>query len=135
MPHGTGDVRITRTKGRWARRVIAVAAAYAIVIASLFANFAAARAAAGPAAGLDAVICHAGGAAAQSPAGNPDKGNPCSENCCIGCLTLLAAVPPPTGVAAIRYSAGLSIERFITPLIVGHTAAKSNKSRAPPQSA
>jgi hypothetical protein len=121
------------------RRVIALAAAYAIALSSLLASFGAARAAAEAAAAIPGgVICHALNADEQAPlpASGQTNGGRCADNCCVGCLMLLAALPPPpTKVVGVPQSAG---RLLALPAIVVATArpeTTSHQSRAPPPAA
>jgi hypothetical protein len=85
------------------RRVIALAAAYAIVLASLISSVGAARATAEAINQPDSVICH--GSGAERPAPAPDEsGKICVDSCCIGCLSIAAEVPPPVVTAAVPHS-------------------------------
>jgi hypothetical protein len=115
------------------QRVVALAAAYAIALASLVANFGAARAAADAIAQPDNVICH--NVVADQPAPSPDgTGNAiCADCCCIGCIVSLATVIPPTvGTPA---PSQLSFKRLdLPPRLVRPDGAKANahRSRGPP---
>ncbi len=117
------------------RRVIALFAAYAIALAGLLAPFTAARAATGTNNTLG-VICHTLDTGQTDPAGGHDNGKACAENCCIGCLMLTAALPPPPlKVSREPQAAG---ERLPLPAVIGlvtTSTAKSHRSRAPPQPA
>jgi hypothetical protein len=115
------------------RRLIALAAAYAIVLSSLIVSFGVARAAV-PAPGT--ITCHsdAGGAAAPTD-GRPD-GKLCDASCCTGCLMLVAALPPPpVKVAGAPRSFGqpLPLDGAATLGAAAHTT--SHRSRAPPRAA
>jgi hypothetical protein len=119
------------------RRVIALVAAYAIALASLLASFGAARAAAAEAAaGPGGVICHTLTADQQTPSPSTDTGKICVNNCCVGCLMLLAALPPPPLKV---FGAPQSAAQLLTPPAVAVLSAgphsKSHRSRAPPLSA
>ena len=117
------------------RRAVALVAAYAIALASLLASFTAARAA------MDAnsplgVICHTIDTGQTAPAGGQDNGKACAENCCIGCLMLTAALPPPpVKITGTPQTAG----QLLRPPAVSALAAKpltqSHRSRAPPLTA
>ncbi len=120
------------------RRVIALAAAYAIALSSLIASFGAARAAADMAAHPGGVICHSVAAGKHAPAsGKTSNNKTCADSCCAGCLMLMAALPPPPANAAavhryrqrVRSSAG---DRRLSP---AQPDAKSHRSRAPPSAA
>ncbi len=119
------------------KRVIALAMAYAIALAGLLANFGGAQTAAAAAAGLpNGVICHTD--LAGDPTRSPDggTGNICADNCCTGCLMLMAALPPPPATAvALLLSAGELIAPLAVPSFVASPETKSHRSRAPPLTA
>ncbi len=117
------------------RRAVALFAAYTIALASLLATFTAARATADTNNALG-VICHTLDPGPNAPVGGQDNGKACAENCCIGCLMLTAALPPPPlRVAGAPQSAG----QLLSPLAVAPLAAvsftKAHRSRAPPPTA
>lgn len=115
------------------KRLIALAAAYAIALAGLIANLGAAQMAAAASAQPGGIICHSD--LAGSPGHFPDGGTDrtCLDNCCTGCLILMAALPPPPDIAIA--SAPTASER-IAPLaatsLVASPQSKSHRSRAPP---
>jgi hypothetical protein len=118
------------------QRIVALAAAYVLVLSSLFANVAAARAAADASAQPIGIICHSDVAGEPSPVGEGDAGKICVDNCCIGCLTLVAAVPPPP--AQIELISWSAIHIAGPPAFVSLTPrpeTSSHRSRAPPQRA
>jgi len=114
------------------QRVIALAAAYAIALASLMAGFAAAQAAAQAANDDGGVICHSD--VAEGPGtGSHDNNDAICLKSCIGCLTSLATVVPPT-VAAVR-PLQLSFKRLDLParmVILAEAKANAHRSRGPP---
>jgi hypothetical protein len=115
------------------RRVIALAAAYAIALSSVIASFGAAQAAAEAINQPDGVLCHSSTAAAQ-PAPRSDESNSkiCVESCCIGCLALAAAVPPRVLTAAVPHSLSqrfAPLKRFI---LIGSVDFNAHRSRGPP---
>ena len=117
------------------RRIVALAAAYAIALSSLIASFASASAAAEAATAPDGIIiCHTVvvGDETPSPADQTNSKH-CVDNCCIGCLILMAAVPPP---AAKIVRAPLSASQPIAPpqniVLGGSLKTKDHRSRAPP---
>jgi hypothetical protein len=118
------------------RRIVALAAAYAIALSSLIASFGAASAAAAAAAGPTGIICHTLVAGDAAPASGDTNSKHCADNCCIGCLMLMAAVPPPP---AKIISAPLSASQSIAPpqniVLVGGLETKDHRSRAPPPAA
>jgi hypothetical protein len=120
------------------RRIVALAAAYAIALSSLIATFASTRAAAEAATAPDGIIiCHTvvAGDEAPSPADQTNSKH-CVDNCCIGCLMLMAAVPPPP---AKIIGAPLSASQSIAPpqniVLSGGLETKDHRSRAPPPAA
>lgn len=126
-------MRRTFAKRALRQRVIALVAAYAIALASLITSFGAARAAADAVAQPDTAICHS--VVADQPAPSPDgTGNAnCADCCCIGCLTMAAAVPPPLAAAAVPHT----LSRRLAPLthFVRIAGAKfdAHRSRGPPR--
>ena len=133
IDEGWGQVvRMRFAKRALRQRIVALTAAYAIALAGLVANFGAARAAADAIAQPDNVICHS--VVADHPAPSPDgTGNAiCADCCCIGCLTMAAAVVPPLVAAAIPHA----LSRRLAPLtgFVRITGVQSNahRSRGPP---
>jgi hypothetical protein len=116
------------------RRIIALAAAYAIALSSLIASFGAARAAVETAAFPGGIICHNVAAGPQAPAPAGDNGKTCLDCCCgVGCTMTLAALPPPPASAAPLLQAP---SHRLTPLdaaiLAGGPVIKSHRSRAPP---
>ena len=118
------------------RRIVALAAAYAIALASLIASFGAASAAAEAAAAPSGIICHTLVTGDQAPASGDTNTKHCIDNCCIGCLMLLAAMPPPP---AKIFRAPLAASQSIAPpqniVLVGGLQSKDHRSRAPPLAA
>jgi hypothetical protein len=120
------------------RRIVALAAAYAIALSSLIASFASASGAAEAASAPDGIIiCHTVvvGDETPSPADQTNSRH-CVDNCCIGCLMLMAAVPPPPA-KIVRVP--LSVSQTIAPpqniVLVGALETKDHRSRAPPPAA
>ncbi|HET8921250.1 MAG TPA: hypothetical protein VFN27_16445 [Xanthobacteraceae bacterium] len=126
-------MRVTFAKRSLRQRIIALGAAYTIALASLVANFGAARAAADAIAQPDNAICHS--VVADQPASSPDgTGNAvCADCCCIGCLTMAAAVPPPLAAAAVPRA----FSRWRAPLtrfgVLDGAKFNSHRPRGPPQ--
>ena len=118
------------------RRVVALAAAYAIALSGLLASFGAARAAAETTANPLGVICHHGLAGQPSPLTGGTNSKICVDCCCVGCLMPMAALPPPPANAAPSLAA---ISHRVAPVAMaalsGARAAKSHRSRAPPSGA
>ena len=115
------------------KRVVALAAAYAVVLSTLVVSFGAARAALADANSSEVVICQRAQLGNPAPGGN--HGDLCNS-CCDGCLIQLAAVPPPpTASVAVEPSAG---ELLAPPAIIGFRSdpqTTPHQSRAPPHSA
>jgi hypothetical protein len=126
-------------KRLWQKRLVALAAAYAIALAGLIANFGGAQMAAAAAA-QPGIICHTdfAGGHVPSPAPSPDNGThkTCIDDCCIGCLTFAAALPPaPANAGTIPPSASVRIVLLAVAVFVSSPRTKSHRSRAPPQTA
>jgi hypothetical protein len=114
------------------KRLIALAAAYAIALSGLIANFGGAQMAAAAAAQPGGIICHTDFAGGPAPSPDGGTGKIC-DDCCVGCLTLAAALPPPPViVSAIPQSAGERIAPLAIAVLVSGPETKSHRSRAPP---
>lgn len=123
-------------KRLWQKRLVALAAAYAIALAGLIANFGGAQMAAAAAAQPGGIICHTdfAGGPAPSPDGGTNK--TCTDDCCTGCLTLTAALPPaPANAGTISPSASVRMVPLAIAVFVSGPRTKSHRSRAPPQTA
>jgi hypothetical protein len=118
------------------QRVVALTAAYAVALATLIASYGAARAAGAVAAQAGAVICHTVVADDSTPAPASDQTDHCADNCCIGCMTLLTALPPPP---AKVIGAPVSASQTLLPpqviVLIGGQKTKDYRSRAPPLAA
>lgn len=121
---------------RLRRRLVALTVAYALALTGILASFGAARTAAVASAIPGAVTCHSEGAGQQAPGQDRQNGTPCDASCCIGCLALVAALPPPPAIVAGGPQP--------TPQKLLHAAAhafadgpqtRSHQSRAPPHRA
>ena len=115
------------------KRFIALAAAYAFVLAGLFANLSGAQMAASAATQPDFALCHNDGA--NNPAPLPDGGTSktCIDDCCTGYLMLSAALPqPPATAIALLSSAGEPIAPHAAVSVVSGPRFSSHRSRAPP---
>jgi DUF2946 family protein len=118
------------------RRIVALAAAYAIALSSLIASFGAASAAADAAAAPNGIICHTLVAGDETPSSGDTNSNHCVGNCCIGCLMLMAVVPPPpVKIIGAPLSASQSIAPPQNIVLVGGLKTKDHRSRAPPLAA
>lgn len=117
------------------RRIVALAAAYAIALSSLIASFGAASAAAAAAA-PNGIICHTLVAGDEAPSSGDTNTKHCIDNCCIGCLMLMAAVPPPPAkITGAPLAASQSIAPPQDIVLVGGLETKDHRSRAPPLAA
>jgi hypothetical protein len=119
------------------RRIIALAAAYAIALSSLIASFGAASAAAEAAAIPGGIICHTVIDGQHTPAPAQGNGKLCIDCCCgVGCTMLMAALPPPPTAAAPLSQA--SSDRVASSALAVHAGgheANAHRSRAPPLTA
>jgi hypothetical protein len=114
------------------RRIIALAAAYAIALASLIASFGAAQAAAEAATQPDSAICHGSAAERPAPASDESNGKICLD-CCIGCVTSVpTAVPPATSVVIVRHISITRLEPIAPGALIGSAAFSAHRSRGPP---
>lgn len=115
------------------QRVVALTAAYAIALAGLVASFSVARAAAEMAAAPNVIICHAVVAGDEAPSPASDQGDHCADNCCIGCLNVLAALPPaPAKAIAAPLTASHRVMPRKSVAFIGDPHDTSHQSRAPP---
>jgi hypothetical protein len=118
------------------RRIVALAAAYAIALASLIASFGAASTAAAAAAAPNGIICHTLVAGDQTPSSGDTNSKHCADNCCIGCLMLIAAMPPPPAkIIGAPLSASQAVIRPENIVLSGGLQTKDHRSRAPPLAA
>ena len=123
-----------KTLAEWPlrQRVIALVGAYAIALASVISSFGWARAATDIAIQQGGVLCHS---PAGHPAPSPDEANGkiCIGSCCVGCLMLMAALPPPPVTAVARQrSSGESIALLEHFVLLPSADNTSHRSRAPP---
>ncbi len=118
------------------QRAIALAAAYAIALSSLVASYGLANAAGTAVAVPGTVICHGMVDADQGPAPTSNQADHCADNCCVGCIMLLAALPLPSAEPAGVLPS--SVQR-LSPLAGGTLAVRpetaSRRSRGPPSKA
>jgi len=131
-PAGKTSVAKAFAKRSLQQRIIAVAAAYAIALASLIASFGAAQAAAEAVTQPDTVICHASAAERPAPAPDGSSGRICVD-CCIGCATAApAAVPPAASVVIIRQVSVTRLEPIAHPALIASAVSSAHRSRGPP---
>jgi hypothetical protein len=127
-------VQINRRPSPLRQRLVALAAAYAIALSGLIANFGGAQMAAAAAMGQpDFVICHNDGADAPAPSPDGGTSKTCIDDCCTGCLMLSAALPqPPATAIALLSSAGEPIAPLAAAVVISRPQFSSHRSRAPP---
>jgi hypothetical protein len=120
---------------RWKRRIVALTVAYVLALSGLIASFATARATvAGPAA-AGFITCHTDAGGAPPPAGDTN-GKSCADSCCIGCLMLMADLPPPpTASVAIEQTQGYLLPTPVADELPFDPQVRSHQSRGPPQQA
>jgi len=119
---------------RW--RVIALVAAYAIALSSLLASGVAARAAAELVAQSGGVLCHTDAAGQAAPTSDENNNRICADCCCVGCLTLMAAVAlPQARIIVVGIPSSQVVALLTTSVVAGSPSAKSHQSRAPPHEA
>jgi hypothetical protein len=118
------------------RRVIALLAAYAIALSGLIASFGAASAAATDVfANPGGILCHNTGGQ-SSPSSDETNNKICADCCGVGCLMLMAALPPPPANGfAVRLTASPIVHTLTVAALAGTPSAKSHRSRAPPYGA
>jgi hypothetical protein len=114
------------------RRITALAAAYAIALASLIASFVAARAAVEAINQPDGVICHGGGPERPTPVPDESSGKICVDSCCIGCLSIAAAVQPPVVTPVVLHSLSQRPALLTRFILVAGTDFNAHRSRGPP---
>jgi hypothetical protein len=115
------------------RRVIALAAAYALALGGILASWAAGSAAALAADAPASVTCHSDGAGGPPPSPDGDSGHVCVDACCVGCVLLIAALPPPPikSIGAPQSAARPVAASPARSATAGHFT-RSHRSRAPP---
>jgi hypothetical protein len=114
------------------RRIVAIVAAYAIVLSTVIASFAAARTAADAFGDPLGVICHSENAGVASPLGDDNSPRRCTDDCCTGCLPLTALLPTPV-VLRMAPLPIVAARPFARAVFGGRLDCKSHRSRAPPQ--
>jgi hypothetical protein len=129
---GMTSVAKTFAKRPLQQRIIALAAAYAIALASLIASFGAAQAAAEAVTQPDAIICHASATEGPAPTSDGSNGKICVD-CCIGCVTAApTAVPPTASVVIVRHVSITRLEPIAHRTLIASAASSAHRSRGPP---
>jgi hypothetical protein len=138
--HKPAVLRQSRPSRLWrqslSRRMIALAAAYAIALSGLIASFGATQVAAEAIAQPGGILCHGG--AWNHPATSPDgtNGKICVDDCCVGCLAMTAALPlPPAVVVAVPQFVNERVGNLTSFTLVGGADWHDHRSRAPPTAA
>jgi hypothetical protein len=133
LPDGVSTVRQRTTDRPLRQRILALAVAYAITLSGFVASDGLARATAAAAGVSAGVICHTIMEADQAP--SPDQADHCADNCCLGCIMLVTALPPPPANPANALQS--SAQRLISPGSVAYIrpGTTSHQSRAPPSAA
>jgi len=114
------------------RRVIALTAAYAIALSSVLASFSAAQAAAEAINQPGGVLCHNSASAQPALPANESKSKICVDWCCVGCLTMATAVPPPVPAAALTHALSQRLAPLARVVLAGGTDFNAHRSRGPP---
>ena len=129
---GDQFVRTTFAKRSLRQRIVALAAACAIALSGLMTSSAAAQAAAEAINQPDGVICHGNGAERPAPVPEENSNKICIASCCIGCLSIAAAVPPPVMTAAVPRSLSQRPALFSLFVLAAGTDFNAHRSRGPP---
>jgi hypothetical protein len=131
-----GAVRKNSARQQLGRRIIALAAAYAIALSGLIASFGAASAAAAAAGDPGSVLCHSVAAEQPSPASDDGNQQICADSCCLGCLMSAAALPPaPVDAVPVLHGSSRPVAWFSAVVPSVRAATRSHQSRAPPPDA
>jgi hypothetical protein len=131
----TGFLLVHKYFAKWTvrRRLLALAAAYAIAVSGIIAGFGAGRAIAAASNLPGSVTCHTEIAADPLPTGGQDDGKTCANSCCTGCLMLVAALPaPPAKAIGTPQSPGQILPMRAVANSAFSPQTKSHRSRAPP---
>jgi hypothetical protein len=113
------------------RRIIALCAAYAVVLSSLIAAIGAASAVDSVTGQSGIILCHSEDSGQTAPSG--DSGNSCDASCCIGCLMSSAALPPPPAQAfAMPRACGAAFKPVAAAPLDVRPQSKSHLSQGPP---
>lgn len=115
------------------RCVVALVAAYALVISSFIASVGVASAAAEEALNPSIAICHHDASGQSDPLQGHSDGGGCLDcGCCIGCLMPFAALPAPAAAVPQPQGASYRIAAVALAAVTSARAAKSHRARAPP---
>jgi hypothetical protein len=121
------------TKRQLRQRIVALVLAYAVALSGLIGGLGAARATVAASAGTGLVTCHSETAGQQTPGGDKQSGAICDGSCCIGCLLLVAALPPPPAIAvAVVQSTGRALPLLAVGGFTLIPQTRSHQSRGPP---
>jgi hypothetical protein len=127
------DVQRYFPKWSLRRRMIALAAAYALALGAVLASWAAGSAAALTAAGPATVICHSDAGGGPAPSQNDEGGHVCVDSCCVGCVLLTAALPPPPiKEVGAPQAAARPLAAMTALAVTAGNSTRSHQSRAPP---
>ena len=129
---GDQFLRTTFAKRPLRQRVVALAAACAIALSGLMTSLAAAQAAAEAINQPDGVICHGNGTERPAPVPEENSNKICVASCCIGCLSIAAAVLPPIMTAAVSHSLSQRPALFSRFVLAAGTDFNAHRSRGPP---
>ena len=125
--------RVSHSSGL-GRCIVALVAAYALVISSFIASFGVANAAAEESLNPSIVICHHDASGQLDPLQGHSDGGGCADcGCCIGCLMPFAALtPPPVVMAEWQPTTSHAMVGTERPAVRVARVDKSHRSRAPP---
>ena len=115
------------------QRILALAIAYVVTLSGFVASGGLARATADAAGIAGGIICHAIVEADQAP--TPDQTDHCANNCCVGCITVVTALPPPANPAGALQSSAQRLTLQGQVSLASRPETASHRSRAPPSAA
>ena len=119
----------TRDRPLW-QRVLALAFAYVVTLSGFVASGDLAQATADAVGAASGVICHTIVEADQAP--TPDQTDQCADNCCVGCITVMTALPPPANPAGPLQSTAQRLTSQGQVSLASRPETASHRSRAPP---
>ena len=115
------------------QRIVALVLAYLVALSGVIGTFGAAHAAAAASIDPGFITCHGETSGRQTPAGDKQNGALCDGSCCIGCLMLVAALPPPPAIAlGAPQSSGRTLPLLAVTDFAHTPQTRSHQSRAPP---